>query len=376
MKRLALIAGVICFMTSFAWAEESRYYSNNNKRNSSQCINECPSQSCSYQTNCHTDECCPSSSSCYLVEAGYFYWLPRANLLPFSGNICSSSSADSYNLNLVRTGYNRGNGFRVGLGINTYCDWNIIGRYAHFSSSRSKCLGGSGTNSDTVYANIIDRSLASSAGLNGNFESGLVDAAAEKTNLRYNIGDIEVRKSVCICQLPMDFFYGIRYAAIDQKRCTTYTNTAEVQGLVSTDKYNISMNTDMRGVGIRAGAELTVSMWRNCVSLFGNSAFSALVSRLSVNRTDTTFKSVPETEFRSYKQKYHQLIPALESSLGAQLDWCGWSLRVGYEFHVWFNLSQNIDLLSSSFNVSSSQARYTCGNVTFDGFFLNLKKTF
>ncbi len=332
------------------------------------------------------NDCCYDTSCCdrgWSIEAGYIFWKARRTQFPFSGHIVSNPfgatfngipvDSDSYRINIVQTDYDWDHGFRVALGYGCCEDWELLGRYTYFSACGSRSLGNPLVDTDSVFANLIDRSLSDSANLNGDFDGGVVDAASEKIDLCLHVADFDYRKTECYCNLKVTYVGGLRFSYIDQDQSILYSNTEGA----NTDTYNISIKTNMWGVGPQAGSEIYYPICSDKFSLYGRGTLSLLLGCFDLSRRDEAFNDPNDIEIRCYEHDYYIMVPVLELGVGFNYQWCNWSLRFGYEFLNWFNTYQHIDFPGwDDIDDETAQVRFIDGNLSFDGLFVEIRRCF
>ena len=206
-------------------------------------------------------------------------------------------------------------------------------RYTLLETGGNSSVGDAANNSDAVFANQLDRSLADRR-LNLNVDDGRVDAASESLSLDHYVYDLELGKTIQGDTMKFRPFGGLRFAEIKQDASILYQNRVAANNL---DSYLINSNVDMSGFGLRTGGQFDVKLWRN-LSLFGRGAGSLMLSEFRVNRSDAaTDQSAGITESRSHSHKYNSIVPVAELAVGVRYECGNFFLAAGYEYANWFN---------------------------------------
>lgn len=326
-------------------------------------------------------ECCAEPT--WLFEAGYINWRARRSRVPFSGRIRNLGGMqnnlpvddDSYEVGLTETSFGKDSGYRVAVGRRNSEQWDMMFRYTNFSTFGGKAVGASPVTVDTddVYANLIDRSLADEQIDNGDFDDGLCEFASESIDLRYDTYDLEFGKQFTTTNISARGFGGFRFGEISQSAYTAYVNL-EGDDL---DTYTLESNTDMHAWGFRAGGELNHCLGNSGISLFGRGAFSMMLAEFDVRRKDVAFDADRDPngdlEIRQYRHDYYSVVPVAELAAGLLYERGSWSIKAGYEFSNWFNLYQHLNMVGwddvdGDDTVPVSIDR---GDLSFDGWFVD-----
>jgi hypothetical protein len=303
----------------------------------------------------------------WLFEAGYINWRAHRASLPYAG-VLIMQPGGSFSNDLQETWYDHDSGFRIGIGHRTESNWDVMFRYTFFETRGDSNIGDPTLNTDAIFANLVDRSLADQVGV-GQLDDGRCDAASESLLLDHYVYDLELGKTIENGILKVRPFAGLRFAEIKQGASVLYQERIGANDL---DTYTINSNVDMTGWGLRTGGQLDVTL-RNNLMLFGRGAASLMLSEFRVQRADTAFnQSVPQTLSRTYRHKYRSVVPVAELAGGIRYDCGRFFLAAGYEFSNWFNMYQYLDVVGyDDIDDQTTPVRSDRGDVSFDGWFVD-----
>lgn len=316
------------------------------------------------------------------AEFGYVSWRTRrGEHQPFGGTIQRddlpsdisgfSVDSDSFCVGAKSAEFDCDHGFRLGIGLSPWDNepWEFFFRYTYFHSDGSKRIGQSESDEDNVWENMIDRSLADNASLNGEFDDGEVDQAQEWLDIKYNAVDLECRGFHQFSKLKCNYFGGLRYACLNFDQDVRYIN---YEGSNDIDTYDAALRSEMAGWGMRGGCELEYPIFMNGLNIFGRAALSVLVSCFEVSRTDLAYNDTEnDVEMRKYRHDFSAMTPNLEAGIGLSYQWNEWWFRAGYEFIHWFNADRQFDYSGwDDVDGNTAQVRITPHDISFDGWFI------
>ena len=210
-------------------------------------------------------------------------------------------------------------------------------------------LGNAGLDTDSVHANLLDRSQADQVSLNGFFDDGQVDFASDDIEIDRHTGDMVIGKRMPVSERLTAFWKaGTRLAYIDTDRDVRYVN---LEGATDTDTVRIRNGSEMYGVGpmLGAGAQLR---FRNGWMISSQSMFATLYANYDLDRSEVAFnESANTTGTRRAKQDTNGVVPVVETSLELMKDVGKYYLGIGYNVSAWLggarslqnNLQDDID---------------------------------
>lgn len=238
--------------------------------------------------------------------------------------------------------------FRVGLGLRFGCDdWAIYAEYFRYHAnvgrgSFSKSNSDSNTDLHSAFLWVPENDDGFNVSLPGASTS---ISANTKWRLEMDLFDFNLSRKYYVGRcLTFEPHFGLRAGWIDQKYTATYVSVRDDR----TVTFNVDSTTESWAIGARAGLNTD---WKFCGGffLFGNSALSVLYTDyddISFSRTrlrQVQGESDLHGTYSIPKRELCYLRPQVDIGLGL-----GWSdyfccndwffdLRVGYEFHTFWN---------------------------------------
>ena len=251
---------------------------------------------------------------------------------------------------------------------------DVLFRFTYFHNEGAQQVGDPTVDSDTIFANLLDRSLANRR-LNRNFDDGRADFAQEHIELQYSVYDLELGRTFGSSALSVRPFGGFRFAEIRQDVRVRYENFTAPDEL---DTYELASDVDMTAWGIRLGGQLNYGLFDTGLSIFGRGAGSLMLADFRVQRIDVaTDQPAGISEPREYRHSYNSVVPQLELAVGLRYDRGCFFVAAGYEVAYWFNMYQHLDIVGyDDVDGSTSPIRADRGALGFDGFFVNAGVTF
>lgn len=308
---------------------------------------------------CSPEFCAPCSS--WVVYGEWLYWRARRCQLDIAFDGLPTTSADSSTgrVHSVEPSYDHG--FRVGF--QKYCgDLFLDAFYTYFRNDETLSV----VNTDgLVGTRLIPFSSV--------ITQGGFDLAIGKWDIDYDTVDILVgyqwnRKK---CFHPY-IFGGFKYASIDQKLRTTYSEPAE---LFTGDFDRIIQKLDMDAYGIDLGFGAKYSIF-NCFNVFGRFSYDVLLGDFKRRFIYESFLVDTGETTRSidlHDECWHS-ISVFNFLFGVGYEhlftncWCAnLGISVGYEFHQWINQPDFLGILSAS---TMDQLDRHLQSLGFDGLFV------
>nr|NGX36413.1 hypothetical protein [Candidatus Anoxychlamydiales bacterium] len=250
-------------------------------------------------------------------------------------------------------------GFRVGFGFYAMHDqWNVSADWTYFriKSDSDVSNGGSG---------VLLPLWWPPTGINLN-----IPHASSRWSGDYNTMDIMLGKPYHVSRYyisnPM---FGIRAGWIDQDyHIRYYLNNIE---------RNVWLKNDFWGVGLRGyyeGTFLLGSGW----SLYGKAGFSLLFGKFDISQESDTTVVSPSVQYKT-EDSFYSVQP--NSELGFGFSWAKFfhnnqyqvSLKVGYEFHHWWDQNQARRFFDADPVANDTVSR---GDLSFNGFMFGLNFEF
>jgi len=157
----------------------------------------------------------------------------------------------------------------------------------------------------------------------------LVDAAAARATLSYNVFDLEVGRRLSLGEaVSVRPFGGARFAEINQNFNSAYNGGDANQDTVAN-------RLKFDGGGVRAGAQLDWMLLEHW-SLYGRAAGSLLVG--DYHATLTEFNNAGATPLTNVDESFRKITPVVELALGVAYQREHVRVSVGYEITDWLNL--------------------------------------
>ncbi len=329
------------------------------------------------QGSCNTS--CYSSPGWY-ASGQFLSWKARRSTTAYAGNLSpvtgpGINAGDSYSNSLIETNYDRDPGFRLRMGYVTENRWDIGLQYTYFNSNGASAVGDPTMDSDSVFTNLGDRSLYDDAGLNGDFEDGIVDFAQETISVRYNVFDVVMGRWVNLNHgFALRFIGGLRFAEINQASNVTYAN---LEAAADLDQYNLDRRVTMKAWGFTTGGEVHWGLGDSGLSIFTRGQLSMLRADFDLSRLDVANNLSSDIAIRGDRLETTKIVPVMELALGGRYEYNGFYVGVGYEFANWFNMLQDLDRVGyDDINDETTPVRADRGDLTFDGWFVEAGVTY
>jgi hypothetical protein len=319
--------------------------------------------------SCDSDGC---RSGGFIFSIEYLRWITRQTNSPFGGiltDISGGALVGSSVIAGVDARHDWDNGIRIGLGFRTAGGWDFGIRYTGYEGAGSRTIGDFTLNSDGIFANLLDRSLADDLDLNGLFDEGIVDFAAQRVKTVLDIWDLSIGRSFN----PADNFElsvasGLRIARLDQDSTTFYGN---LEGAADLDSAATLQSFRMDGVGVRFGLDTAYHFGSSGLAIVSGAGLSLLYAEFDITRVDVQInRSLAEVGVRGITVEEDGVVPIVEAKLGLHYSADRFSVGVGYDFANWFNVRRQVDVPGyDDVNDTTSNYRTDNGSVSFDGWY-------
>lgn len=246
---------------------------------------------------------------------------------------------DSHALDLKDTGLH-GYGVRAALRKNLSGGWFAGAAYTGFFTDGGSSLGNDGSDTDDVHANLLDRSLADDAGLNGDFDDGIVDYASEDITLHQHFGDLVLGRERLHAGGHRTFWQGgVRLARTDLERDVEYRNN---EGGSDLDTAEIDFKSEMRGIGPTLGAGMEMMVMPG-LTLSASASASVLYADYDLSRRDAYFnETANDLEIRDISADHRDFVPVIDASVGVTRQWGAMELSLGYTVSAWLGGAKSI----------------------------------
>ncbi len=260
----------------------------------------------------------------------YLLVKPRRDAFDFA--ITSSDRLGVINGNLNSLDWETRSAFRVGLGYQFADGWETSVNYFYLHSNASSSL--SAPNGGALYATLT----------NNTFDD--VSTASAMGNLDMNVIDIDVARTYRAADnLNFKFTGGGRVAWIEQQFSAIYNG-----GTLGAVNDFVSSPVNFTGAGLTAGGEGTYALNKH-FGLYARGKVALLSGTFNNNLTETNGNGA--TTFYNISNKYHEIVPVLETGVGAVLTKDHMHFKVGYELYNYFNMVDSLDFQSLSFGKAS-----------------------
>lgn len=262
----------------------------------------------------------------------YLLVKPRRDAFDFA--ITSSERLGVINGNLNSLDWETRSAFRVGLGYQFEDGWDASVSYFYLHSNASSNL--SAPNGGALYATLT----------NNTFDD--VSTASAMGNLDMNVIDIDVGRNFRAADnLNFRFTGGGRVAWIEQQFSAIYNG-----GSLGAVNDFVSSPVNFTGAGLTTGGEGTYALTKH-FGLYARGKVALLSGTFNNNLTETNGNG--ETTFYNIRNKYHEIVPVLETGVGAVLTKDHMHFKVGYELYNYFNMVDSLDFQSLSFGKTSKR---------------------
>ena len=262
----------------------------------------------------------------------YLLVKPRRDAFDFA--ITSSDRLGVINGNLNSLDWDTRSAFRVGIGYQFADGWDASVNYFYLHSSASSSL--SAPNGGALYATLT----------NNTFDD--VSTASAIGNLDMNVIDIDVARTYRAADnLNFRFTGGGRVTWIEQQFSAIYNG-----GTLGAVNDFVSSPVNFTGAGLTAGGEGTYALNKH-FGLYARGKVALLSGTFNNNLTETNGNGA--TTFYNISNKYHEIVPVLETGVGAVLTKDHMHFKVGYELYNYFNMVDSLDFQSLSFGKASKR---------------------
>ncbi len=201
--------------------------------------------------------------------------------------------------------------------------------YSGFFTDATSRTGSASVDTNSVYAGLLDRSFADDT-LNNNVDDGQVDAAKESVEIKQQQVDLVFGDSAADKKawLGSAWHAGIRVANIDLTRDILYENlNAGVY-----QSADISLRSDMLGVGPTFGGESTIRLSSGGWSLSGAASASLLAGWFDLSRKDLYKADPASSAMRNVSLDTFGFVPMLDASVELSKRFGRSQLGIGYTF--------------------------------------------
>ncbi len=262
----------------------------------------------------------------------YLLVKPRRDAFDFA--ITSSDRLGVINGNLNSLDWDTRSAFRVGIGYQFADGWDASVNYFYLHSSASSSL--SAPNGGALYATLT----------NNTFDD--VSTASAMGNLDMNVIDIDVARTYRAADnLNFRFTGGGRVTWIEQQFSAIYNG-----GTLGAVNDFVSSPVNFTGAGLTAGGEGTYALNKH-FGLYARGKVALLSGTFNNNLTETNGNGA--TTFYNISNKYQEIVPVLETGVGAVLTKDHMHFKVGYELYNYFNMVDSLDFQSLSFGKASKR---------------------
>jgi hypothetical protein len=266
------------------------------------------------------------------ITGEYLLVKPRRDAFDFA--ITSSDRLGVINGNLNSLDWETRSAFRVGLGYQFADGWDASVNYFYLHSNASSSLAA--PNGGALYATLT----------NNTFDD--VSTASAMGNLDMNVIDIDVGRTYRAADnLNFRFTGGGRVTWIEQQFSAIYNG-----GTLGAVNNFVSSPVNFTGAGLTAGGEGTYALNKH-FGLYARGKVALLSGTFNNNLTETNGNGA--TTFYNISNKYHEVVPVLETGVGAVLTKDHMHFKVGYELYNYFNMVDSLDFQSLSFGKVSKR---------------------
>lgn len=274
---------------------------------------------------CVEPEAVGSWATGLFFNVDYLYVRPQRNAMDFA--IVAPNTIQIPAGSIESIGWQSNSGIRFGFGYRTADAWEIGFTYTNLHNTGSTNLAAPA--GGTLYATLTRANT---------FDD--VTTASASDSLNYNVIDLEAGKHLAGGDsLDLKVFGGGRFAWIDQGLTAIYNG-----GSASAVNALVDVPVHFRGAGLSVGAE---GWWKvyHGLGLYALGRGSILAGQFINYYTETNNNNT--TVLVNVKEKYTQLVPVTDVSLGAGFQGEHLSLRVGYELTNWFSMVNSPSFPSS-----------------------------
>lgn len=194
-------------------------------------------------------------------------------------------------------------------------------------------LGSAGADTDSVVANLLDRSLADDGDLNGDFDEGEADFASDSVEVDQHVIDLTIgRKTTGSGPVSRSWSAGLRLAAIDVDRDVIYQN---LDGAADLDTARIGLQSEMRGIGPTVTTGWALRLFEG-LTLSGKASASILYADFDLERRDAYVnQSAGTTQIRGVAIDQQAVVPVIESSIELTRRVGAFEFGIGYATSAW-----------------------------------------
>jgi len=266
------------------------------------------------------------------INGEYLLIKPRRDAFDFA--ITSNDRVGVVNGELNSLDWKTQSGFRVALGYQFEDGWDATVSYFYLHSSAASSLtapaGGS------LYATLT----------NNTFDD--VSSASAMGNLDMNVIDLDLGRSFKVAEnLNLRLTGGGRVAWIEQQFSAIYNG-----GSLGAINDFVSSPVNFTGAGITAAGEGTYALTKH-FGIYARGKVALLSGTFNNNLTETNGNGA--TTFYNIQNKYQEIVPVLETGIGAVVTKDHLHFKVGYELYNYFNMVDSLDFQSLSFGKVSKR---------------------
>jgi hypothetical protein len=266
------------------------------------------------------------------VEAEYLHLRATRDAAPYAGTISGVVGNNGTIDAKGETKFDRDGAWRFALSYAAPTGWDGGVKYTHFKTQGDSSVGQRGVDSDGVWVNRLDRSLADDV-LNADFDDGIADYAEEELKLSLDIWDLELGHTFRTTDYTaFRFSGGLRHIDMDNDSRIRYENINAGNLQVAL----IDEHLDMKGYGGRIGGSFMWDIWDTGLSVNFGSALSLVYASFKTYRHDD-YRVPGDSGVREITTDIDSFLPIIDLNLGVKYQYKAFFVEGGYMFSYWFN---------------------------------------
>lgn len=283
--------------------------------------------------------------------ADYLMWRAERQRQPFAGQQLSVGPAPRVDQS-VTARYDWDDGIRLGIGYIACPGVHVSFKYTGFSTSGAASVGSTTAGTDGVLPMRLNAWLLGAAPAS-QLAMGRGDFGSEQADFDYQVYDLEAGHAFEVSQVfTAGIFGGIRGARLEHSSLINLAAVEPDGAPIQSELATTQFSTDLKGLGLRAGASGDFALpWRG-VHLFSTGSFSLLYSESDLLRLDSVVLTAPGTApisaALSSSERVHSIVPIAELEVGMRIERGRFFLSGGYELANLFGVVQDLAVVDRS----------------------------
>ncbi|MCB1475871.1 MAG: hypothetical protein H6883_06475 [Rhodobiaceae bacterium] len=242
-----------------------------------------------------------------------------------------------------------GGGVQLAMRRNASDDWYAGLSYTGFFVSSADTIGNPAVETNSVYATLIDRSLADDT-IDGFADDGLVDYASDRTTISQHMLDLTIgRMAATGPGFNGHWHAGVRVGAANVDRDVIYVDAT------GPATANLAFSSQMWGAGPTVGGGFDYNLTPG-LKFVSSASVSALYSFFDISRLDV-YSTGASTGIRLFNSDMTAFVPVFDSSIALKKTFGRLEASIGYTTSIWLGGARSL-LAAGNDDVDGTSSPY------------------